>query len=982
MTTSALAAVIHHLGHMAENTSDARLTDRQLLENYLTCRDESAFAVLVRRHGRLVLSACRRVLTDESDVEDAFQATFLVLHRKASSVRWQASIGNWLFGVAHRIAVQARGNALRRRRRESEASRECQRPEQEPADLSWHEELNRLPDKYRLPLMLCYLDGKTREDAAQTLNCSTGSIKGRLERGRELLRSRLIRRGVTLSGALLAALVDAPPARSATPALVRATLNAAKTGAYRSSVTALMNAAAPALWTGKARLAIGALLMVSLLAAGGGSTLDPSNAAPEVPAAPHVERHQSPLHRAPAETIDAVVYNGRVLGPDDKPIAGAKVYYCFITRQEEAIPVRATTDAQGRFDFALNPKDIPLSADAERGDPRKMGHIVVKAARFVFAWHSVAKQQTDLTLRVAADDMPLTGRIIDLQGKPLAGLHVTAWSVSAPETGDLTPFVKALQSHESFYEALSKHVPNRLQNPFNWRPRVPLLPATTTDANGSFRLNGFAKEQLVELRIEGPAIETQNVIVMTRPGPRDRGGLLSAPLIKDSMFSYGSREPVFVLPNGFDHPIPPGQVVVGTVRDADTNRPIPRAIVESYSLAGSNFAQNTIYHTVADDQGRYRFTGLPRGQGNRIRIGPPADLPYVPVVKEVPVPVVKDVPAVKSFAEATVDVALTRGVWVDVTVADKATGKPVAGSISYFVLPEKRSLERPFEQPFADSYNNNMAVRNDGTFRFVAVPRRAIVALRADWDKYPTAREAETIYFPFGISSTNFQAFAEINPKPGDAPVKVNFVLDAGSIVKGKLLDPEGRPLSGALAGGLRHDWYWGQDIALKTAEFTALGLSTDQPRLLCFVHEEKKLAGSVVVRGGEQQLITVKMEPWGSVSGRLLDAKGKPISNATLWFTEIPVHKPGQPRSLDTGLHVITRWAGRRNLNPRTDEQGRFRVDHLVPGLKYNLALVDERGAISIEQVKWEGLVFAKLILKAGETKELGDVRLQPFPK
>ena len=159
------------------------------------------------------------------------------------------------------------------------------------------------------------------------------------------------------------------------------------------------------------------------------------------------------------------------------------------------------------------------------------------------------------------------------------------------------------------------------------------------------------------------------------------------------------------------------------------------------------------------------------------------------------------------------------------------------------------------------------------------------------------------------------------------------------------------------------------------------MGLSLDRPRLLCFVHEEKKLAGSVVVRGDEQETIAVKMEPWGTVSGRLLDAKGKPIPNATLWFTEVPVHKPGQPRSLDTGLHVITRFAGKPRLDPRTDEEGRFRVDRLIPGLKYNLALVDERGAASFEQVKWEGLVFANLVLKAGEAKALGDVQLQPLP-
>src|SRR5262245_29671143 len=157
---------------------------RQLLERYLAERDPAAFTALMRRHSRLVLSACRRVLSDEADIEDAFQATFLVLVHKASSVRWQASIGCWLYSVAHRVAVQARGGTARRRRHEGRAS--TRRPEAaEPADPSWrdacavlHEELNRLPDRFRLPLLLCYLEGKSREEAASELGCSAGSVKG------------------------------------------------------------------------------------------------------------------------------------------------------------------------------------------------------------------------------------------------------------------------------------------------------------------------------------------------------------------------------------------------------------------------------------------------------------------------------------------------------------------------------------------------------------------------------------------------------------------------------------------------------------------------------------------------------------------------------------------------------------------------------------------------------------------------------------
>jgi hypothetical protein len=113
-----------------------------------------------------------------------------------------------------------------------------------------------------------------------------------------------------------------------------------------------------------------------------------------------------------------------------------------------------------------------------------------------------------------------------------------------------------------------------------------------------------------------------------------------------------------------------------------------------------------------------------------------------------------------------------------------------------------------------------------------------------------------------------------------------------------------------------------------------------------------------------------------------LLDADGKPIKNATLRFTEVPPGKIGQPHALDVGLHVIENVAWKPSTQPRTDEEGRFTIQALVPGLKYNLALEDERGAIELEQIKWKGLVFSKLVLQPGETKDLGDVKLQQFPK
>jgi RNA polymerase sigma factor (sigma-70 family) len=195
MAEHALSATVGWLRtRLAEDHRE--LTDRQLLERFLDRQDEGAFAALVRRHERLVQSAVAKVLTDANDIEDAFQATFLVLVRKAKAVKWQAGLGTWLYAVAHRIAVHARAEAHQRRCREEATGRSQSEAANAAPDLSWreaclllHEELDRLPDKFRLPLLLCYLEGKSRDEAAAQLGLTVATVKGRLERGRKRART-------------------------------------------------------------------------------------------------------------------------------------------------------------------------------------------------------------------------------------------------------------------------------------------------------------------------------------------------------------------------------------------------------------------------------------------------------------------------------------------------------------------------------------------------------------------------------------------------------------------------------------------------------------------------------------------------------------------------------------------------------------------------------------------------------------------------
>lgn len=230
-----------------------KLLDRQLLERFLRTGDEAAFTTLVARHGPLVLRVCRNVLHEEHAAEDAFQAAFLVLIRKAGTIRRQQSLSSWLYKVAYRIALEARTAAVQRQ------AREAQVPGKTAADplaeitgrellAVLDEELMRLPEKYRAPLVLCYLESATTDEAARQLDWSLSTFKRRLDAGRELLRTRLARRGLTLAAAFATILMASGTVAAALPArLLSSTLQAVAaetvsarlaTGGWRASFLA------------------------------------------------------------------------------------------------------------------------------------------------------------------------------------------------------------------------------------------------------------------------------------------------------------------------------------------------------------------------------------------------------------------------------------------------------------------------------------------------------------------------------------------------------------------------------------------------------------------------------------------------------------------------------------------------------------------------------------------------------------------------
>ncbi len=278
MAASRLERVVQTLRQVVSPREEADLTDGQLLETYVRTREEAAFAALVRRHGPMVWGVCWRTLDSHHDVEDAFQATFLVLVRKAASLREREKVANWLYGVALQTARKARATSLRRRTREKQVNVMPEpAAEQGPRGDELHalldQELSRLPEKYRLVLVLCDLEGKTRKEAARQCRIPEGTVASRLATARAMLARRLTRHGQAVSGGALAAVLAEQAALASVPGSVAAsTIQAASLfEAGRAAAPGILSVRAVALAEGvlktmlltKLKMATAVLLLVA-----------------------------------------------------------------------------------------------------------------------------------------------------------------------------------------------------------------------------------------------------------------------------------------------------------------------------------------------------------------------------------------------------------------------------------------------------------------------------------------------------------------------------------------------------------------------------------------------------------------------------------------------------------------------------------------------------------------------------------------------
>ncbi len=1000
MVKGPAGTVVHYL-HCLAATLGQEVTDTELLQRFTLRHDEGAFTALVHRHGRLVWDVCHHVLHHAQDTEDAFQATFVVLAANAGKIRKQERLASWLHGVARRVALRARRDASRRRKHEKEASGMSRR--QEPPELSWREvrclldkEVQRLPDKYRVPFVLCVLEGHTLAEAARQLGWKEGTVSGRLTRARQQLRERLARRGVELTTIVAALTIAHRAGAGVVPRLIAATARVAVSyttgagataGVLSARVATLIQGATNTMLTNHWKMIVLCLLALGAGAAGTGVFLhEPAVAQDASPLQVEARaRHTNPSISGQAavqpdtvnpkeQTADKLTVSGRVLDAAGKPVAGARLVMPSAiwgqSQKNETPLVQATTGPDGRFRFAIDRAELvngrALMATAD-------GHAL--------DWIEATKLgEGEITLRLVPD-MPITGRVVDLEGRPIEGVSVSVKRVEAPQTvkessvltrtGERVAAVRLEDSPDADLTPVLKSIQRDGNRVFRHPMRAMHLVAESgiiapvkTDGQGRFHFTGLGKERLVVLRVEGPTIEHQVLYVLTRPGVDVPALIKGAP---DRLRVGKSVTPLpAIYGPTFDHTAGPTKPIVGVVRDRATGEPLADVGI---SAGAGGWWEDHVY-TKTDEAGRYRLVGLPKGKVRTFRVQAYASSQgYLPVARPVD--------DSEGLAALTLDFELVRGIRVRGRITDKATGKPVPAALWYTPLADNQYYAKI---PGSDWYRFNsqgIGTEKDGSFSLLALPGSGLIKVRAEVKDNPYTQAAiepadrpkassttdeglgESFLSAGGTIETLFghNAYRLIDPAPDAGSITCDIQFDRGQTRAGTVVDPDGKPLTGVRVAGLRAN---GGNQTLTASSFQAVALNPIKPRLVAFAHKERKLLGHVLLGADAPEPVTVRLQPGAALTGRLLDEDGKPLAGVTV----IAGYRVNEARWLADEM------TGGKPI--QTDADGRFRIENIFPGLRFNLVIRKGRGFLSTDEP------YRVLTLEAG-TKDLGNIIARP---
>ena len=545
----------------------------------------------------------------------------------------------------------------------------------------------------------------------------------------------------------------------------------------------------------------------------------------------------------------------------------------------------------------------------------------------------------ELKVRLVEDGPPIEGRIVDLEGRPVAGARVKVERLWFPAGSKLSTVIK--QNRDGV-----------LRGPWDGLSPLPTTITTTTGPDGRFRLAGIGLERVAEFLVSGPTIATCHLYAMSWDGPEthciDRWP--------------EPRTIVFHAPR-FEYAAAPIRPIVGVVRDKDTGRPIAgvklRATVYKKG-SGLNPPAPGVEATT-DAQGRYRLSGLTKGSSYRVFVEPGEGLPYI----KANLLASADSPGLEPVM---FDIALKRGVVICGRVTDKATGQPVPGFVHAFTFYNPLVDEFPgYEGMPTYAY-----IKDDGRYETVAMPGRGIIACHSDSRRYRGGIGAEAIEGydpkvqrfetrPAGFHVSNYHVLAEVNFEPRSESMTVDLQVDPGRTITLTTVDLEGKPIGETKVTGIG-DLHRTTESEQASPTIEILALDPSKPRRVTITHVGRKLIGSVYLKGDETIPLTVRLQPWGTITGRIVDDDGQPRGGIGLWSAG-GLEPPADQGILPGGDRGEGVWIG---------PDGRFRFERLVPGLKYGASAMD--GVIMPI-----GELFQDVTVAPGEVKDLGDLKVIP---
>jgi RNA polymerase sigma factor (sigma-70 family) len=673
------------------NANGKATSDRDLLRRFARDKDEAAFADLVKRHGAMVLAVCQRVLSNPADAEDACQATFLVLARKAASARWQASLAGWLYATARQVALNARTARSRRAKHEEQAA---QRAAANPlAAITGEEllavldeELDRLPPRHRDSLVLCYLQGLTRDEAAIRLGVPLATLKRRLERGRKRLGDALTRRGVSLGAGLLACAIASRA--GAVPDRVVNGVLASTRGVVPGPVAALLTRAAAKGTGTKAVLLVIGVIGTAVLGIGAVSPIGSEQTSERPVAKKAVADGKQPAPKAAPPAVR--IYSGQVVGPEGKPVKGATVF-AFEVAASADLPkprdpetVRAAADAEGKFRISL-----PTGKAF-------MPSLYATAGGFGIGRVETRERTDDLTIPMVLDN-PITGRVVTTEGKPVAGARITIDRI-ADDIEELDDLLNRL-------EAWGRHKPLIRRS---MRVGFPELGTSTISGkDGGFRLNGGGCERVMDVEIQADGFALDRIVVGNRPKfdpkPYNDAANKRAAAMRDRPPTRAER----LYGPSVDLIVEPEKPIRGIVKDAETGK--PRVGVQVNLTR--NYQPRLHILATTDEKGQYELRGVRKAASYTVAVDSDLETRHVGVQ-------VRSDDTV-GYEPVTVDILVKKGVVITGKVIDAATKKPLHGFARVAVMPDNKFVEK---YPSFDPGPLRVTADKHGIYRVVTIP--------------------------------------------------------------------------------------------------------------------------------------------------------------------------------------------------------------------------------------------------------------------